>query len=136
MLRRWKAYFAAKEEEQRAEELVKKREGVRKRRAEKYQQAIDEVRRQNTHIERIGEKLEKADAERSTHGKGTAKKIDRLTAEMGKVEMEKQKSVKGMLRRADAELEKLEQKEAEDTMKIKWLVISEAGKEKGMASKE
>ncbi|KAL2839105.1 hypothetical protein BJY01DRAFT_250645 [Aspergillus pseudoustus] len=124
MLRRWNASFAAKEEQKRTAGMEKKYDEMRKRRAEKYREAINEVLRKNREIERLDEKITKAQASRAHSDKETAKKIERLTAEIDKIERRKQERVRQKLESANENREKLEQKEWEDTRKIKWLLIT------------
>jgi hypothetical protein len=127
LLRRFHASYAAREEQKRTEGLERKQIEGRKRQAGKYRKAIEEVERKNKEIAKIQERITNVEAKRGQDEKVSTKKIDRLIAEMGKVEKEKQSKVNEKLRDADKGLEKLEQKEMEETMKIKWLVISRIG---------
>ncbi|KAL2860011.1 hypothetical protein BJX68DRAFT_260982 [Aspergillus pseudodeflectus] len=133
VLRRLHASYAAREEQKRTEGLEKKQNEGRKRQAGTYQEAIEGVQRKNREIAKIQERITKVEAERGEDEdeEESTKKIDRLTAEIRKVEKEKQKKVKEKLRHAEKGLEKLEQKEMEETMKIKWLVISRIGNNRG-----
>jgi DNA repair exonuclease SbcCD ATPase subunit len=124
ILGRIHASYAAREEQKRTEELDKKQDEAKKRQAEKYKEAIEVVQRRNKEIAKVQEKIRKAEAKCGEDKKEAAKKIDRLTAELSKVEKEKQRKVRERLQSADKALEKLEQKEMEEMMKIKWLVIS------------
>jgi hypothetical protein len=124
VLRRLHASYAAREEQKRTEGLEKKQNEGRNRQVAKYREAIEGVQRKNKEIAKIQERITEAEGKRGDDEKASTKKIGRLTSEMGKVEKEKQRKVKEKLRDAEKGLEKLEQKEMEETMKIKWLVIS------------
>ncbi|KAJ0414168.1 hypothetical protein BJY00DRAFT_319063 [Aspergillus carlsbadensis] len=124
LLRRLNASFAAKEEQKRTEGLEKKQNEARKRQAEKYQEAIKAVQSRDKEIAKLEERIRMAEEKRGGDDKEARKKIDRLAAEIRKLEIEKRKRVREKLQCADKDLEKLQQKEMEETMKIKWLVVS------------
>jgi hypothetical protein len=124
IVRRLHASYAAREEQKQTDALENKQDEAKKRQAGKYRDALEGLERKNKEITKLEEKITKAEARRGENEKDAAKTIDRLTAEISKLEKEKQKKVREKLRGADRELQKLEQKEMEETMKIKWLVIS------------
>ncbi|KAL3490289.1 hypothetical protein BJX62DRAFT_238267 [Aspergillus germanicus] len=124
IVRRLHASYAAREEQKRTEGLEKKLDEAKKRQAEKYKEAIEVVQRRNKEIAKIQEKIRMTEAKRGKDEMEVMRPIDRLTAEINKLEKEKKMKVRGKLQSADKELQKLEQKEMEETMKIKWLVIS------------
>jgi DNA repair exonuclease SbcCD ATPase subunit len=124
IVRRLHASYAAREEQKRTDALEKKQDEARKRCAEKYRDALEEVQKKDKEIAKIQDKIRKVEASLGKDKKEETRKIDCLTAELSKVENEKQRKVKEKLQSADNGLKKLEQKEMEETMKIKWLVIS------------
>ncbi|KAL3454256.1 hypothetical protein BJX65DRAFT_302041 [Aspergillus insuetus] len=124
ILGRMHASYAAREEQKRTETLDKKQDEAKKRKAEKYKEAIEVVQRSNKEIAKIQEKIRKTEAKRGKDEMEVTRTIDRLTAEIDKLEKGKQRKVREKLQSANKGLEKLEQKEMEETMKIKWVIIS------------
>ncbi|KAL3481072.1 hypothetical protein BJX99DRAFT_254050 [Aspergillus californicus] len=122
VLKQWNASFASREEKKQSEELDKKYRKAGVRQAEKYQEAIYEAEKKNRAIDRINHKIETCHSNAEV-GKDMGRKIDKLESEIGDVRRRRDERTRELMKRGDEDLDRLQQKELDATMKIKWVVI-------------
>ncbi|KAL2829429.1 hypothetical protein BDW59DRAFT_159019 [Aspergillus cavernicola] len=123
MLKRWNASFTVREEKKQNEELDKKYREARERQTEKYQEAIHEARKKDKEIARIEGKIATIQARPAKDEGEVWKKIDRLTSEMEKIQTRKRERMSDLVRRGNEDLDRMQKKELEAMIKVKWLVI-------------
>ncbi|KAL4919016.1 hypothetical protein BDW62DRAFT_200166 [Aspergillus aurantiobrunneus] len=118
-LKRWNASFAAREGEKQNERLERRYREAKEQQAERYQEAIDIAREKYTEIGKLEARIEKARA-----GSQGEKSIADLMGQVAKMRRNKAKRMRERIRRGNAELQTLQRKEIEKTMRVKWLVVS------------
>ncbi|BCS23142.1 uncharacterized protein APUU_31367S [Aspergillus puulaauensis] len=123
LLKRWNASFAAKEGQKQHKRLDRKVREAKEERAKKYKEALEIAQEMERDIGKIEAKIDKIPKKEDDEMK-IEKKISSLVADMEKTRRKKLKKMREAMKDGDEELEDLQRKDMEKTLKIKWLVIS------------
>ncbi|KAL4861422.1 hypothetical protein BDV12DRAFT_191102 [Aspergillus spectabilis] len=123
LLKRWNASFAAREGQMQRENLEKKYRKAKEKRGEKYEEAIQITQKQDKTIAKLEAKMQKLRKTPDKEEKERDKKISRLAGKVAKVHRDQEDEMREAMKRGDKKLQRFQQKQLENTMKIKWLVI-------------
>lgn len=126
LLKRWNASFAAKEGQKQHKRLDRKVREAKEERAKKYQEALEIAQEMEKEIGKIEAKIDKIPKKEDDEMK-VEKKTSSLVADMEKTRRKKVKRMREAMKDGDEELQDLQRKDMEKTLKIKWLVISADG---------
>ena len=123
LLKRWNASFAAKEGQKQNDRLERKFREAKEERVRKYKEALDIAQETEREIGKIEAKIDKV-PENGDDKMKTEKKISRLSTDMAKLRRKKVKKMREAMKDGDEEMQNLQRKDMDKTLKIKWLVIS------------
>lgn len=123
LLKRWNASFAAKEGQKQNDRLERKFREAKEERVRKYKEALDIAQETEREIGKIEAKIDKM-SENGDDKMKTEKKISCLSTDMAKLRRKKAKKMREAMKDGDEEMQNLQRKDMDKTLKIKWLVIS------------